>query len=188
MAALRDELLGGVRGKVAEIGAGNGMNLTHYSAAVETVFAIEPEPYLRRLATEAARTVPTPVTVLPGTAEQLPLPTASVDVAVLCLVLCSVTDRGAALSEVRRVLRPGGSLRFLEHCVADVQWLRRLQRIADATVWPLLSGGCHTATDPLGEMTAAGFDVTEVRHLRFPDGRVSLPATPHVLGTARVPA
>jgi ubiquinone/menaquinone biosynthesis C-methylase UbiE len=104
---------------------------------------------------------------------------------VCCLVLCSVADRPAALREVRRVLRPGGVLAFLEHERAGTPVLRTVQRVADATVWPLLTGGCHTATDPVGDITAAGLEVTELRRLRFPDTRIAVPVTPHVLGTAR---
>jgi ubiquinone/menaquinone biosynthesis C-methylase UbiE len=185
MAELRQELLAGQAGEVVEVGAGNGMNFTHYPSAVTRVIAVEPEPYLRDLATRAARTAPTPVTVLAGTADRLALPDASVDAAVLCLVMCSLDDRSAALAELVRVLRPGGTLRFLEHTLAESPGLRRVQRIADATVWPLLAGGCHTATDPAATIIAAGFEITTVRRLRFPENRFTQPSSPHVLGSAR---
>lgn len=186
MAELRDELLAGLHGEVVEVGPGNGMNFTHYPATVTGVVAVEPEPYLRDLATAAARAAPIPVTVRAGTADRLPLPDGSVDAAVMCLVMCSLDDRPAALAELARVLRPGGVLRFLEHTLADTPGLRRVQRIADATVWPLLAGGCHTATDPVGAITAAGFEITAVRRLRFPETRFTQPSTPHVLGSARM--
>jgi ubiquinone/menaquinone biosynthesis C-methylase UbiE len=127
------------------------------------------------------------VTVVPGTAEALPLPDAAFDAAVLCLVLCSLPDHASALAELRRVLRADGTLVFLEHGLAPTRRLRAVQRMADATVWPLLAGGCHTAVDPVGLVEQAGFEVTALRRLRFPDTRVSLPATPHVLGSARRP-
>lgn len=187
MSELRTELLTALGGDVVEIGAGNGMNFGHYPPAVTSVLAVEPEPHLRRLATQAAQAAPAPVTVRPGTAEALPLADRSVDAAVLCLVMCSLPDRTAALAEVRRVLRPGGVLRFLEHTVAGTAGLRRVQRIADATVWPLLTGGCHTATDPLAAIEAAGLTITDVRRLRFPEHRFSQPSSPHVLGGARTP-
>ncbi|MEJ7772879.1 MAG: class I SAM-dependent methyltransferase [Geodermatophilaceae bacterium] len=187
MAELRTELLTVLSGSVVEVGAGNGMNFAHYPNTVTAVTGVEAETYLRCLATKAARTASVPVTVRPGTANLLPLPDHSVDAAVLCLVMCSVDDRPSALAELRRVIRPGGTLRFLEHTIADTAMLRTVQRVADATVWPLLSGGCHTATDPVAAITAAGFQVTDCRRLRFPDTRITVPASPHVLGSARVP-
>jgi len=185
MAALRTQLLSGLTGEVVEIGAGNGMNFRHYPASVSAVSAVEPEPHLRALAERAAGSAPVPVRVLAGVAQRLPLPDAGVDAAVVCLVLCSVVDRPAALAEIARVLRPGGELRFLEHCVAGAAGLRRVQRVVDATVWPRLAGGCRTSTDPLTLIAEAGFTITACRHLRFPDLRVSLPTTPHVLGAAQ---
>ena len=185
MGALRTELLADLSGDVVEIGCGNGRNFARYPTAVTTVTAVEPEPHLRSLAVRAARDAPVPVTVVPGTAEALPLPDASCDAAVLCLVMCSLPDRPAALAEVLRVLRPGGVLAFLEHVRADTKALRTVQRVVDATVWPLLLGGCHTSADAVGDISAAGFEVTALRRLRFPDTRISLPPTPHVLGLAR---
>lgn len=187
MAYLRSELLAPMTGEVVEVGAGNGLNFAHYPPAVIRVIAVEPEPRLRGLAAEAARQVTVSVTVASGTAERLPLPDHSVDGAVLCLVLCSITERAAALAELRRVLRPGGMLRFLEHTIADSPGLARVQRVADATVWPLLTGGCHTATDPAGDIAAAGFVLSGVRRLRFPETGPVMPASPHVLGGAIAP-
>jgi len=188
MSELRGELLAGLSGEVVEVGAGNGMNFAHYPQTVASVVAVEPEPYLRSLATQAAAEAPVQVAVLPGTADRLSLPDHSVDAAVLCLVMCSLDDRPAALAELRRVLRPGGILRIFEHTIADTPGLRAVQRVADATVWPLLAGGCHTATDPIAAITAAGFEMINLRRLRFPETRFTQPSTPHVLGTARVPA
>ena len=186
MAALRKELLDGLTGDVVEVGAGNGLNFAHYPSTVRDVQAVEPEPYLRSLATRAAPSAPVPVTVRGGTADRLPLPDDSVDAAVLCLVMCSLDDRKAALDELRRVLRPRGTLRFLEHTLAETPGLRLAQRVADATVWPLLAGGCHTATDPAGAITAAGFEIMSIRRLRFPENRFTQPSSPHVLGSAEL--
>ena len=185
LGALRDQLLADLRGDVVEIGCGNGRNFLRYPAAVTSVTGVEPEPHLRSLAARAAAGAPVPVTVVPGVAEALPLPAASCDAAVLCLVMCSLPDRPAALAEVVRVLRPGGVVAFLEHERAATPALRTVQRALDATVWPLLTGGCHTATDPVGDIEAAGLEVTALRRLRFPDTRIAVPVTPHVLGTAR---
>jgi SAM-dependent methyltransferase len=128
-----------------------------------------------------------PVTVVPGTAEALPVPDAGADATVLCLVLCSLPDRDTALAEIARVLRPGGTLAFLEHGLGPTRRVRAVQRLADATLWPLLAGGCHTAVDPVGLIEGAGLEVTALRRLRFTDSRLTLPATPHVLGLARRP-
>ncbi len=187
LGALRAELLAPLVGRVVEVGCGNGRNSAHYPAPVTEVTAVEPEPHLRELATRAAAAAPVPVTVVPGIAEALPLPDGEFDAAVLCLVLCSLPDRTTALAEITRVLRPGGTLVFLEHGLAPTRRLRAVQRLADATVWPLLAGGCHTAIDPVGLVERAGFRVTASRRLRFPESRVWLPATPHVLGSARRP-
>ena len=184
LGALRDELLADLHGRVLEVGCGSGGNFSHYGGEVEALTAVEPEPYLRGLAVHVAREVPTPIEVLPGTAEALPLPTASVDAAVLCLVLCSVDDPLRALHELRRVVRPGGELRFLEHTVAPTAHLRRIQRLLDATVWPHLAGGCHTSRDATAMIGEAGFRVVELRRFRFPDTRFTFPTSPHTLGRA----
>jgi ubiquinone/menaquinone biosynthesis C-methylase UbiE len=187
MTELCQELLADLTGEVVEVGAGNGENSIHYPSTVTQVTAVEPEPHLRNLAVQAALAAPVPVTVRAGTADRLPLPDHKVDAAVLCLVLCSLEDRSASLAELARVLRPGGTLRFLEHTIADTPGLRRVQRVADATVWPLLAGGCHTATDPAAAITGAGFEITTCRRLRCPDNRFTQPSSPHVLGSARLP-
>jgi ubiquinone/menaquinone biosynthesis C-methylase UbiE len=187
LAALRTELLAPLSGTVVEVGCGNGRNFARYPAAVTRVTAVEPEPHLRALATRAAAAAPVPVTVVPGTAEALPVPDAGADAAVLCLVLCSLPHRDTALAEIARVLRPGGTLALLEHGLGPTRRVRAVQRLADATLWPLLAGGCHTAIDPVGLVERAGFEITALRRLRFPDSRVTLPVTPHVLGLARRP-
>ena len=106
-----------------------------------------PEPYLRALAEQAAENAAVPVTMGEAIAEHLPLEDASVDAAVASLVLCSVKDLAGAVAELRRVVRPDGELRFNEHVASDHPFRRALQRTADATVWPTLSGGCHLGRD-----------------------------------------
>ena len=184
MAGLRRELLADLEGHVVEVGAGNGRNFAHYPLTVTGVDAVEPEPLLRELATRAAAAARVPVTVHAGVAEHLPLPDDSADAVVLCLVMCSLPDLPAALAEVRRVLRPGGTLHFLEHTIADTPGLRTVQRVLDATIWPRLGGGCHTTTDPVAAIIQAGFTTTVLHRRRFPDTRFTQPTTPHVLGRA----
>jgi ubiquinone/menaquinone biosynthesis C-methylase UbiE len=162
----RDELLAGLTGHVVEVGAGNGINFARYPPAVEAVTAVEPEPYLRAKATVAADRAAVPITVLDAAAEALPLPDDSCDEAVACLVLCSVRDQPTALAELRRVLRPGGELRFFEHVVARGSSRARVQSFLDAAgVWPLLAGGCHCARDTLAAVRAAGFTVERARDI-----------------------
>ncbi|MET9364266.1 class I SAM-dependent methyltransferase [Streptomyces sp. NPDC006632] len=184
----RAELLDGLSGRVIEIGAGNGLNFAHYPAAVSEVVALEPERTLRQLAVRAALMAEVPVDVVPGAAEALPVKSEAFDAAVASLVLCSVRDLPRALGEIRRVLRPGGELRFFEHGRAEGRVLATVQRGLDRTVWPMLFGGCHTARDPLGAIEAAGFEMVGHRHLRVPERGIPAPSSPCVLGVARRPA
>lgn len=180
----RRRLVDGLTGRVVEVGAGAGANFAHYPATVAQLVAVEPESYLRSRALDAATRAAVPVQVVDGVADALPLPDASVDAAVVSLVLCSVRDQAAALGEVRRVLRPGGELRFYEHVAAEGPGaLRRVQRVVDATLWPTFAGGCHTGRDTVAAIRGAGFEVRSLDRFRFPPGRRS-PAAPHVLGTA----
>ncbi|MER5553920.1 class I SAM-dependent methyltransferase [Streptomyces sp. NPDC002793] len=181
----RDELLSGLAGRVVEIGAGNGLNFAHYPPAVSEVTAIEPERNLRQLAAGAALRAEVPVDVVPGTAEALPVRSEAFDAAVTSLVLCTVRDLPRALAEIKRVLKPGGELRFFEHTRAPGRVLATAQRAADRTFWPLLFGGCHTARDTVAAIRGAGFELETYRRFRIPEKGPQLPSSPCVLGVAR---
>jgi ubiquinone/menaquinone biosynthesis C-methylase UbiE len=180
----RDELLAGLSGRVVEIGAGNGMNFSHYPTAVDEVVALEPEAYLRERAERATDGAPVRVSVGDATANPLPLADASVDAAVACLVLCTVPDQAGALAELRRVLKPDGELRFMEHVRSDRPRKARLQERLDRSgIWPRVGGGCHCARDTVAAIEAAGFAVERVRRLDI--GPAWGHTNPHVLGIAR---
>jgi ubiquinone/menaquinone biosynthesis C-methylase UbiE len=181
----RRELLAGMNGHAIEVGAGNGLNFARYPPSVTEVLAVEPEPFLRERAREAAAVAPVPVRVVDGTADDLPADDATFDVAVASLVLCSVPDQQGALAELRRVLRPGGELRFYEHVVADTPRKAAMQRRVDEWgIWPRIAGGCHAGRDTLSAIEAAGFGVERVRRFDFKTGPVALP---HIIGIARRP-
>ncbi|GAA4994922.1 class I SAM-dependent methyltransferase [Actinopolymorpha pittospori] len=178
----RSTLLAGLRGRVLEVGAGDGANFAHYPATVERVLAIEPEPHLRVLANASVARAPVSVEIRAGTAELLPATDASVDAVVFAMVLCSVPDQQTALAEAVRVLRPGGEIRFLEHVRADTPGLARVQAVLDATVWPHLVGGCHTGRDTLGALERAELRVERLERFLFPEAHT--PVSFYVLGSA----
>lgn len=184
MGAVRDRLLAGLSGRVIEIGAGNGLNFGHYPRTVSEVVAIEPERSLRQLAVEAALRSEVPVDVVPGAAEALPVKSEAYDAAVISLVLCSVRDVPRALAEARRVLRPGGMVRFFEHGRGGGRIMHVTQRALDRTLWPPLNGGCHLARDPIAALRAAGFELGPYRRVMMPEHGPTLPTSYCVLGAA----
>ena len=177
----RRELAGGATGRVLEPGAGNGLNLEHYRDA-ELVVAMEPEPTMLRMASERSLEASVPVHLVRGAGEALPFPDGSFDTVVASLVLCSVSDPVAVVTELRRVLRPGGTVRFLEHVRSRSPAWARVQDVVTVP-WTWFGGGCHPNRDTVGTLRAAGF---EVRGRGFPFGPPS-PCRPHVLGVARLP-
>ena len=181
----RRRLLDGLRGTVVEIGAGHGLNFALYPPEVTEVVAVEPEPTLRRQAQSAADSASVPIRVLAGVADELPLEDESADAAVASLVLCTVPDQQRALAELRRVLRPGGELRFYEHVIPRCQPKRVLfQAIDRSGIWPAVAGGCHAARDTTEAIMQAGFDIEEIERFGFSANRFQ-PLVPHILGTAR---
>ena len=160
----RAELLGGLSGRVLEIGAGTGLNLPHYSrTAVTELVLAEPDPAMRRRLDIKAVAQGVRATIVDAPAEALPFEDATFDAVVSTLVLCSVTDQRAALAEIARVLVPGGRLVFLEHVAADAattpERRRRQQRIEP--VWRRVAGGCHLTRETEGAIRDAGFTFAE---------------------------
>jgi ubiquinone/menaquinone biosynthesis C-methylase UbiE len=180
----RRKLLTGLRGRVVEVGAGSGANFKHYPPSVSGVIAVEPELYLRERAQIAAARASVPVSVEDGNADRLPGEAESFDAGVIALVLCTVPDQQRALAELHRVIRPGGELRFYEHVISESAWEARFQRLADATLWPHLAGGCHLARDTGAAIEQAGFQIETFERFRFSPAAF-LPADPHILGVAR---
>ena len=181
----RQALVAGLHGRVIEIGAGSGLTFAHYPPDVSQVVAIEPEPQLRTAAVLAAQNAPVPVRVVDAMAEALPGDSGAFDAAVCALVLCTVSDQGAVLAEIHRVLRGGGQLRFFEHvAAAEPGSMRRAQRLVDATLWPRLFAGCHTGRDTAAAIASAGFTIDDLHRFRFPATGPASPAAPHIRGSA----
>lgn len=184
-AAYRDRLLAGLRGRVLELGAGSGLNFPHYPPEVEQVVAVEPEARMRELARRAAADAPVPVEVVDGVAEDLSAFAGQFDAAVCSLVLCSVPDQRAALAQLRSVLRAQegsdvGEVRLLEHVRAQGRGLARLQGALDATVWPMIGGGCHCARDLTAAIAPSGLAVKSAERFKFPAKGLTLPTSPHL--------
>lgn len=173
----REEVAGGVRGRVLEIGAGTGANVEHYPPEARLVLA-EPEPnMLRRLRSRARGRA----AVVRASAEALPFRDGAFDTVVASLVLCSVTDPDRAVAEIRRVLAPAGAVRFYEHVRAEDPRLARKQDRYERP-WGWFSAGCHPNRDTIATMRRGGFDV-DYRSWSMPRGWI---AAPHVVGVARL--
>jgi ubiquinone/menaquinone biosynthesis C-methylase UbiE len=159
----RQLLLAQAAGDVLEIGGGTGANLDLYGERVNSLTVTEPEaPMLRRLQHRAGQLRPQ-ATVLRAPAEDLPFADGSFDVAVSTLVLCTVDDQPRAVRELRRVLRPGGRLLFIEHVRADDPKIARKQdRMLPLNI--RIGHGCHCNRPTLDTIRAAGFEVTQLEH------------------------
>ena len=184
-AAHRARLVGGLAGAVLEVGCGPGAMFAHYPSSVTSVLAVEPDAYLRERAVRAAAGAAVPVTVVAGTADALPAGEETVDAVVFSLVLCSVPDAPAALAEARRVLRPGGELRFYEHVRSNSRMVAVLED-AVTPLWRRAAGGCHPNRDTVAAIREAGFAVGDVDRFGFSPAPLA-PRMAHVLGAARIP-
>jgi len=181
MGARRRRLLEGARGAVLEIGGGTGANLVHYRD-VDRVTIAEPDPFMRSRIGPKLQDSRVPVEVSSAGAEALPFPDGSFDTVVSTLVLCTVPDQEAVLEEIRRVLRPGGRLLFIEHVRAAgsaARWQDRLEPL-----WRRLFGGCRPNRDTIAAIEDAGFELETFESFYPPDPLSVL--TPHVQGSATV--
>jgi ubiquinone/menaquinone biosynthesis C-methylase UbiE len=181
--ALRQGLLAAVGGHVLEIGGGTGANLSFYGPEVESLTITEPEtPMVRRLDRRARERAPL-AKVLRAPAEDLPFEDGSFDVAVSTLVLCGVSDQPRALRQLRRVLRPGGQLVFIEHVRSGDARLARQQDRMNWVNQLVMCCDCNRPT--LTSVQEAGFTVTHVEHLTMPKAPPFV--SPLVVGSAAAP-
>jgi len=182
----RAELLQGATGEVLEVGAGTGANVAFYGSDVTRLVLSEPDPHMRaRLSRRVAKDDLPRAAVSAGEAGLLPFDAASFDTVVSTLVLCSVPDLARSLADIRRVLRPGGRLLFLEHVAADdrpdrLAWQRRLE-----PAWLLVSGNCHLTRRTGQAIRDAGFEVEQEKRESM---RKALPfVRASIRGVARAP-
>jgi SAM-dependent methyltransferase len=157
----------GLAGRVVEIGFGSGLNVPHYPAEVDVVLAVEPARVARRLAECRIEASPVSVEHVGLDGQQIPLQDASCDAALCTFTLCTVPDPDLALSEIRRVVRPGGTIHFLEHGLSPdprvARWQHRFEPVQRR-----LADGCHLTRDPTALVEQAGFvmEVNEQRYVR----------------------
>lgn len=179
----RRRVCSGLRGDVLEIGFGSGLNVPFYPDAVTRVRAVEPADLAWRLAGERIARSDVPVERLGLDGQRLPFPDDEFDTALVTWSLCTIPDPLAALGEMRRVLRPEGTVHFIEHGLApdaDVRrWQRRLEPIQKR-----LAGGCHLTREPVVMLEIAGFAIVEIDEFYQQDAPRPLGALS--LGVARV--
>ncbi|HEX4211693.1 MAG TPA: class I SAM-dependent methyltransferase [Candidatus Dormibacteraeota bacterium] len=180
----RRAMLEGLTGRALEIGSGTGLNFDKYPDGVDEVIAVEPEPYLRSRSAEAAGRTSTTIRIVAAVGEALPFPDSTFDAAVVCGVLCSVPHVETTLAELRRVLRPGGEIRFFEHVRSEGAVRGSVQDGLDL-IWPRLMGGCHTNRRTLAAIRGGGYRIESCRSFLFPTGAMLSPVAPRILGIAR---
>jgi ubiquinone/menaquinone biosynthesis C-methylase UbiE len=175
----RERVIGAAEGRVLEIGVGSGMNLPFYRPPVREVLALEPAPRLVSMARGAPCNMP--VSFLEASAEAIPLDAHCVDTVVTTWTLCSIQQAASALAEMRRVLRPGGKLLFVEHGLAPDEGVRRWQdRLTP--VWRRFAGGCHLNRPIRSMIEGAGFRIDRIETGHIPGPR---PMTFMYEGSAR---
>ena len=183
-APMRRRVCAGLAGQVVEIGFGSGLNVPFYPAAVDRVAAVEPSGVGWRLAGERLSRTRVPVQWSGLDGQSLPFPDDSYDAALSTWTLCTIPDPAAALSEVRRVLKPGGTLHFVEHGLAPDERVRRWQHRLEP-MQKRIFGGCHLTRPVVDLLTTAGFTIIEL-DVFYQDGAPKFLAADS-LGTAVSP-
>jgi len=165
----RAQAAGGLRGRVVEIGFGSGLNVPHYPPDVQVILAVEPASLARRMAERRIAASPVPVEHIGLDGQDIPLDDASCDAALFTFTLCTVPNPEQALTELRRVLRPGGTVHFVEHGLSPepgvAKWQHRIEPLQRR-----LADGCHLTRDPTTLVERAGFvmERNEQRYSRGP--------------------
>ena len=166
---LRSQIVPRARGRVLEVGMGSGINLEFYDQSrVEMVYGLEPSEGMRRKALPNLNRSPIAVEWLDLPGEKIPLEDNSVDTVLLTFTLCTIPDWHAALLQMKRVLKPGGDLLFLEHGEAPHETVRKWQhRITPG--WKMFAGGCHLNRQIADLIRHAGFEIQELENLYMPN-------------------
>lgn len=165
----RTRIISHAEGRVLEIGIGSGLNLPYYSAQAECVIGLDPSRTLLAMTREAAQRAAVPVELIESTAEEIALFNRSIDTVVTTWTMCSIPDVARALGEMRRVLRPGGRLLFVEHGRSPDARVRLWQDRLTPT-WRFVSGGCHLNRAIRELIEGAGFRIEqlEMGYMRGP--------------------
>jgi len=158
----RREVVAAAIGRVLEVGVGSGLNFPLYDKQVEIVFGIDPSPRLLAIARRRAAAAGIRAEFLQGSATAIPLADNTVDTVVMTWTLCSIADPLAALREMRRVLKPGGKLLFVEHGLSPEPGIERWQHRL-TPIWCHVAGGCHLDRKMDDLIRLAGFDTTRLR-------------------------
>ncbi|RWM75938.1 MAG: class I SAM-dependent methyltransferase [Mesorhizobium sp.] len=158
---MRQRMVPLAEGVVVEVGFGSGLNLPYYDAAkVRRLVGVDPDGTMLALAKRQNRALPFELEYLQACGESLPLVAGFADTVIVAYALCTIAQPAAALAEIRRVLKPGGRLIFIEHGQANVGWRRRLQNRFNC-IWGVLAGGCNLNRNPFQLVASARFDVRD---------------------------